>query len=308
MSNAKSLIKGIVKKPGEKPTFGTNPRDPWSATGGGGGVGIAENVTSRRSEVLQKFYKSRGYNINYVDKNKRISQSKAGDFEKWKQDRGIFEEDQVSEDTLNELSTDTLASYKKKSGEAASAADAKGDFKTGDKRFSGIVKATNKQFSNDAKKHVQKEETLNELSPHTTGEYIKHAAVNAKYQVKVGDKEKEAKRGKGISKAVDRLTKAATLVKEIYAQHRLKEDMYDHEKDNKGPGSFGKAPKTLKKMEVNDDDSKGVNARMVLKGGTTMTGAHRDTIEIDPMMKNRNKTADYMGQDSKKQQNNNNNK
>jgi hypothetical protein len=52
---------------------------------------------------------------------------------------------------LDELSPATLASYKKKAGAAATAADAAGDIKTGNKRFSGIVKATKKQFDQDAK-------------------------------------------------------------------------------------------------------------------------------------------------------------
>jgi hypothetical protein len=56
-----------------------------------------------------------------------------------------------------EVSSDLLARYKKKAGEEASAADKRGDFKHADKRFSGIMKATKKQFSNDAKKY-QKEE------------------------------------------------------------------------------------------------------------------------------------------------------
>jgi hypothetical protein len=52
---------------------------------------------------------------------------------------------------LNELSNDTLASYKKKAGADATASDKAGDTKKADKRFSGIVKATNKQFDNDTK-------------------------------------------------------------------------------------------------------------------------------------------------------------
>jgi len=59
---------------------------------------------------------------------------------------------------LNELSTATLASYKKKAGADASKADKEGDFKRGDKRFSGIVKATKKQFANDTKQGVAEEE------------------------------------------------------------------------------------------------------------------------------------------------------
>ena len=53
---------------------------------------------------------------------------------------------------INELSNEKLADYKKKAGENASAADKAGDTKTGNKRFSGIMKATRKQFANDDKK------------------------------------------------------------------------------------------------------------------------------------------------------------
>lgn len=52
---------------------------------------------------------------------------------------------------INELSNVTLASYKKKAGEQATAADKAGNFKKGDKRFSGITKATKKQFANPVK-------------------------------------------------------------------------------------------------------------------------------------------------------------
>ena len=53
---------------------------------------------------------------------------------------------------LNELSTDKLAKYKTAASADATKSDQEGNFKRGDKRFSGIVKATNKQFANDAKK------------------------------------------------------------------------------------------------------------------------------------------------------------
>jgi hypothetical protein len=54
--------------------------------------------------------------------------------------------------SLQELSNDMLGRYKKAAGADASKADKEGNVKRGDKRFSGIVKATNKQFANDAKK------------------------------------------------------------------------------------------------------------------------------------------------------------
>jgi LysM repeat protein len=55
-------------------------------------------------------------------------------------------------DGLNELSTNQLARYKTAAAKDAKQADQEGDFKRGDKRFSGIVQATKKQFDNDAKK------------------------------------------------------------------------------------------------------------------------------------------------------------
>lgn len=56
---------------------------------------------------------------------------------------------------LNELSNEVLGKYKKAAGADASKADAAGDTARGNKRFNGIVKATNKQFDNDKKKAMQ---------------------------------------------------------------------------------------------------------------------------------------------------------
>ena len=53
-----------------------------------------------------------------------------------------------------ELSSELLGRYKKAAGADASAADKAGNYDRGNKRFSGIVKATKKQFDNDAKKGV----------------------------------------------------------------------------------------------------------------------------------------------------------
>ena len=67
-------------------------------------------------------------------------------------DKHAREKASLSEDEqLQELSTDLLSRYKKKASDQASAADKAGDTKKADKRFSGIIKATNKQFANDAK-------------------------------------------------------------------------------------------------------------------------------------------------------------
>ena len=52
---------------------------------------------------------------------------------------------------VDELSSELLGRYKKAASAQASAADKVGDYAKGNKRFSGIIKATKKQFDNDLK-------------------------------------------------------------------------------------------------------------------------------------------------------------
>ena len=63
--------------------------------------------------------------------------------------------DMCEDEELDEVSTELLAKYKTAAGKDASAADKSGDYARGNKRFSGIVKATKKQFTNDAKKKTE---------------------------------------------------------------------------------------------------------------------------------------------------------
>ena len=77
-------------------------------------------------------------------------------------ERREFEKPKTEEvEQIDELSNELLGRYKKAAGEDASKADKSGDYKKGDKRFSGIVKATKKQFDNDMKK----EETTPPFDP-----------------------------------------------------------------------------------------------------------------------------------------------
>jgi hypothetical protein len=70
---------------------------------------------------------------------------------------------------IDELSNEMLGRYKKAAGASASAADKAGDFAKGNKRFSGIVKATKKQFANDMKKEdVQIDEGEGVVTPKKT--------------------------------------------------------------------------------------------------------------------------------------------
>ena len=71
----------------------------------------------------------------------------------------------VKEETIDEVSMTTLTNYKKKAGEQASAADKAGDFKKGNKRFSGIMKATKKQFAKTAAPKPANEELEEDGAP-----------------------------------------------------------------------------------------------------------------------------------------------
>jgi hypothetical protein len=74
MSKALKL-KSIVKGTADKPTFGTNPRDPWSAK-----ANIAEDA------ALNTYLKSRGINPEFATKDQKVAHSKTGQFIKWKRD------------------------------------------------------------------------------------------------------------------------------------------------------------------------------------------------------------------------------
>ena len=70
----------------------------------------------------------------------------------------------MPESQLDEISNEKLAQYKTAAALDAGKADKEGDYKRGDKRFSGIVKATKKQFANDTKKSGISQ-GINEFSP-----------------------------------------------------------------------------------------------------------------------------------------------
>ena len=85
----------------------------------------------------------------------------------------------VAESQINELSNDKLGQYKKAASADATTADKAGDYKRGDKRFSGIVRATNKQFANDTKKHSQ-QGVAEEKCPHCSGPMFSELMINEK--------------------------------------------------------------------------------------------------------------------------------
>ncbi len=79
------------------------------------------------------------------------------------------------------------------------------------------------------------------------------------------------------------MSKSARIIKSLYKKHKMvKEELYDHEKEDKSVASYGKKPKVEKVQDNGNEDNQ---AAMVLKGGKTLTGQTRDTLEIDPVMR-----------------------
>lgn len=102
--------------------------------------------------------------------------------------------------------------------------------------------------------------------------------------------------GEGISEKMTTAKRIMALKKKV-----VKEDLFDHEKEDKSVSTYGKKPKMDKPdMDKNVGENK-PSAAVIMSGGKTLTGSKRDTIEIDPMMRNRPGQPDAMKkQDSKK--------
>jgi hypothetical protein len=94
--------------------------------------------------------------------------------------------------------------------------------------------------------------------------------------------------GNQVADRKRQMSKSARMIKALYKRKGVvKEDMYDHEKEDKSVATYGKKPKMSQKDK---NDSLGENkpqAAATLSGGTTLTGVKRDSIEIDPIMRNR---------------------
>ena len=405
MKSKKSVIKDVIKPTSISPKSSfTDPNDPWSAK-----ANVAENITSNRSELLKQFYKSKGWNVNYITKNKRVSQSKTRDYDKWKRDHGIYEDDQI-----DEVSNELLGRYKSAAGNQASALDKAGgreNIQKANKRFSGIVKATKKQFANDDKKQGVSEakdageydyegamaktqlqticrnaEALKDMldDDENLPEWVQAKITKAEdyittsldYLKSTDELEEEIGLDEALSKnstaynwihdfvhsdnpkfdgkskaqrmqmalaayyAMQKRSRtknedfvdpqAATqspadganggetlargekppspkksikrIIKEFHsASRKVQEDLYDWEKDDKAAKPYGKKPTTQKIDGVNNIGDDKPKARLILKGGKTLTGEPRDTVELDPMMNNRSKMPDYKSMDKIKQ-------
>lgn len=94
----------------------------------------------------------------------------------------------MEEETLDEVSTELLARYKTAAGADARKSDTEGDTARGNKRFSGIVKATNKQFDNDKKARDARNQAQKQTTEGSMGGINRCApAVDVSYEKVLDD-------------------------------------------------------------------------------------------------------------------------
>jgi curved DNA-binding protein CbpA len=104
---------------------------------------LRQAIQLGNKELIQKYSKERD------DLDARVKQ------------HGLMHESEQ----LDELSNDKLGQYKTAAALDAGKADKQGDYKRGDKRMNGIIKATKKQFNNDTKKSSMDEASEKSLDP-----------------------------------------------------------------------------------------------------------------------------------------------
>jgi hypothetical protein len=248
--------------------------------------GIAHRVHGTPDQEKQRTMDKLAANKAKADASpapKKTSTGTFGTHRGYGQGRYMGDSVELDDDTLiNELSKEKLGGFIKKSKETFKdlPAEKKGN------RLRNVIKAAIKK---DAK---NEEFDLNEtkmsaamrLSNALNREKAKSTASMQRGK-EMMDKIKQDVKAKSEKPSVkeDRM-KSARIIKSIYKKKNMKEEMYDHEKDDKGSQSYGKPPKVGKSKAEGEDKTQ---AAAILKGGTTLTGQGRDTIEIDPMMRTR---------------------
>lgn len=294
MNKTAKKLKSIIKKE----TFGTNPWDPWSAKAG---------LSEAAAGLLNKFLLSRGINPKFLTKYQSIGYSRSNEFKKWAQDHQnlqIESKGNLNNYLLSKGINPKFVSREQKIGHAKSL-----EFQNW---------AQNRQYESVSEDmgHLTTQDSSGKTKDRA---YALTKAASAHREIKTppGSMRREdiyqdpmaatqtvfdgANNTDDVSEKKRQMSKSARMIKALYKMHRVvKEDMYDHEKEDKSVATYGKKPKHEK---VDDTDNLGdnkVKAAAILSGGTTLTGQKRDTIEIDPMMRVRPGQPDPTKKDPKK--------
>jgi len=298
----------------------TEPAKPANVDAGQLGQYSAKSQISEGS--LEQYLLSKGINPKYVSTPTKIAHSKSAQYLKWKQSH-TFEEVSIKspiidkhQDLKKSKTAGEIMHHNpiKKEGSQVPALTPESvqvnesPKEGGRKKFSGMFNPAPKgTFAYDQamrkKKHdeIEKQQSkdgsgmtsaIDRLEKHLNKEDVMdpQAAI-----AKVPDTDPS------ISERTRQLSKSARMIKALYKSKRMvKEDLYDHEKEDKSVATYGKKPKFDK---ADEKDSAGENkpaAAATMTGGTTLTGEKRDDIEIDPMMRLRPGQPDPFKKDDKK--------
>jgi hypothetical protein len=204
---------------------------------------------------------------------------------------------QMKEEQIDEISKSTLASYKDKSTSSLKNAQANRDAAEHGKNMSKSFADLHKKSDAIAKKRVKglKGYLQRKTGMKPTSEDVgdPKAAVNADG---LPNPQLEP-----VSEKKKQMSKSARMIKALYKKKGVvKEDIYDHEKEDKSVATYGKKPKMEKADKDESIGEKKPQAALTLTGGKTLTGTERDTVEIDPMMRNRPGQPDVTKKDDKK--------
>lgn len=352
----KSLIKSKAK---ERPSFGTDPNDPWSTKSNISedryldkyllSKGIVPGSTSKSSKIaaskkgefskwksqhritedalLNAYLKSKGLNPKTASKISKIAASKTGDFDRWKRQhmRGgrvivpnLEQVTHLQSPTLKRQRVLDRAFKKSKPiriagpdlhksmhhgttnlrNEEVDKKDtitmdipllirmlelAREDMKTDaelhrvvekliDIRNKGVLTMDDYDFVSKLKESLQFEDTYQDT-------YAATQTVSPEsYNQSTDDTENKSSCNR------------VKMIKKIYKENRISEDLYDHEKEDKSI----ETPRKKAKVEQLP------NASVMVTGGTTSTGKPRDDIELDPVMRYRPGNTGFPPQTQKK--------
>jgi hypothetical protein len=198
---------------------------------------------------------------------------------------------QMKEEQIDEISKKTLSSYKDKSTASLKNAQANRDASEHGKHMSKGFADLHAKSDSIAKKRVkglkgylQRKVGMKPVSednfadPNAATQSPFDGANNTDDTHEILNRKRE-------------MSKSARIIKSLYKKKGVvKEEIYDHEKDDKNQTSPGKKSTKNPKMEKEDPNALPTGepkARAVMSGGTTLTGEKRDTVEIDPQMKAR---------------------
>ena len=210
---------------------------------------------------------------------------------------------------ITELSTELLDRYKDKAATDSAKADKEGNTAKADKRFSGVVKATTKQFDNFKKKGFKEEtEQIDELKKATLASYIDKAADSVKskkdaaanmyrFTKQVTSAMKKSaegdKRIEGIKSATKRLAKEdVEQIDEISAQAH-KEYQTKARADVKSlakhtGGEYGDIAKNIMKRRM-----KGLSTSTALQARDKMAKMNKEETDMNEAIKDKFDIGEY---------------